>query len=125
MNFIPIIIIIWILAIVLSLYFFSKPDKSIIKKYGRPIHHFYSRKCWKTMPIRGTCITMDFYSDFIVISDGKNEWIINKNFKDYKFYGSYLTLVFEFELNQQKIQMLITRKQKKLLCEFFKLNNDI
>ncbi len=65
---------------------------------------------------------MDFYLDFIVISDGKNEWIINKEFKVYEFYGSYWTLVFEIELNEQKIQMLITRRQKKLLCEFLGIN---
>lgn len=122
MNFVPIIVIFWVVAFVLLLYIFSKPDKSIIKKYGKPIHHFYSQKCRSTVPIRGDIIAMDFYSDFIVISENESEWIINKDFKEYEFYGSYWTLVFEFKSNDQIIQMLITRKQKKLLYEFFDIN---
>lgn len=109
MNFIPVIIAIWLISFILSLCIFSKPNKSIIKKYGKPQYHFYSQKCWKTMPIRGTRVTMDFYSDFIVIAESKNEWIINKNFKEYEFYGSYWTLVFEIRVNEQIVQMLITR----------------
>lgn len=121
MNFIPIIIIIWVIAFILSLYYSSKPSKFVIEKYGQPIHHFSSQKCSKTIPIKGTLVEMDFFSDFIVISEGKNEWIINKDFKDYNFYGSYLTLVFEIEINEQKVQILLTIKQKKLLYEFFNI----
>lgn len=118
MNFIPIIIVIWVFAIILSLYYWSKPSKFIVEKYGQPTYHFSSKKCWKTMPIRGTRIDMDFYTGFIVISEGKKDWILSKDFKNYNFYGTYLTLVFEIEVNEQKIQILLTRRQKKLLCEF-------
>lgn len=122
MNFIPIIIAIWMLALILSLYYWSKPQKFIVEKYGQPIYHFSSKKCWKTMPIRGTRVDMDFYSDFIVISECPKEWIIDKTFKNYNFYGSYFTLVFEIEVNEQKIQILLTRKQKNLLCDFLGIN---
>lgn len=78
MNFIPIIIVIWILVLILSLYYWSKPSKFIVEKYGQPIYHFSSQKCWKTMPIRGSRINMDFYTGFIVISEGKKDWILSK-----------------------------------------------
>ena len=119
MNFLPIIIVIWITMVVLSLYNYSKPQKYIIKKYGYPIYHFSSQKCWNTLPIRGTRIDMDFFEDFVIISENnKVLMVINREFKDYHFYGSYLTLVFEIKINEKNVQILLTRKQKRLLIEF-------
>lgn len=119
MNVISIIVVVWIIMFALSLYCYSKPTKYIIKKYGYPIYHFSSQKCWNTLPIRGTRINMDFYSDFIILSENnKVLMIINKGFEDYNFYGSYLTLVFEIKINEKLVQMILTRKQKRLLSEY-------
>ena len=55
MNFVPIIVIFWVVAFVLLLYIFSKPDKSIIKKYGKRI-------TLKTQWYRvATCICNSYY----------------------------------------------------------------
>ena len=114
-----VIITIYLFILILSFYYCSKPKANIIKKYGYPKAHFSTQKCWKTVPIRGTIIDMDFFDGFIVISEGKEEYILNKEFKNFKFYGSYFTLVFECTIKNSIKQILLTRKQKKMLELFF------
>ena len=81
--------------------------------------YFSGMECINTIPIRGKKIDMDFYPEFIVISECDKEYILDKKFDDFKFHGSYFTLVFEFKINGKVKQMLLTRKQKKLLYDFF------
>ena len=120
MNTVLIVIVVWLVLLILTVCIRQKPTKSIVERYGQPIHHFSSQKCWKTLRIRGSRIDMDFYSDFIVISDEKNEWIIDKDFEDYEFYGSHLiNSVFEIKVDDETVQMTLTQKQKKLLYDFF------
>lgn len=113
------VIAIWTIAFCATVYLYSKPKKKIVQKYGKPLFHFSGMECMNTMPIRGKTIDMDFYPEFIVISEYDKEYVLDKNFKDFKFYGSYFTLVFEFKINGKVKQMLLTRKQKKLLYDFF------
>ena len=119
MNTFILVIVIWTIAVCATVYLYRKPKKRIVQKYGIPLFHFSRQECINTIPIRGKNIDMDFYPEFIVISEWDKEYVLDKKFKDFKFYGSYFTLVFEFKINGKAKQMLLTRKQKKLLYDFF------
>ena len=119
MNTFILVIVIWMIVFCAMVYLYRKPKKKIVQKYGIPLFHFSGIECINTIPIRAKTIDMDFYSEFIVISECDKEYVLDKNFKDFKFYGSYFTLVFEFKINGKVKQMLLTRKQKKLLYDFF------
>ncbi len=119
MKTLILIIVLWIIAFCAMVYLYRKPKKRIVQKYGIPLFHFSGMECINTIPIRGKKIDMDFYSEFIVISESDKEYILDKKFEDFKFHGSYFTLVFEFKINGKVKQMLLTRKQKKLLYDFF------
>lgn len=117
---IVIFLILWVALVIFILTRGCKPSKSVIKKYGQPLEHFSTCRCWKTLPIRGgTNVEMDFYSEFIVISEFCTEIVLNKSFKGFKFYKSLLYSVFEVERQTGTLQMCITRKQEKLLRDFF------
>ena len=119
MKTLILIIVLWTIAFCAMVYLYRKPKKRIVQKYGIPLFHFSGMECINTIPIRGKKIDMDFYSEFIVISECDKEYILDKKFEDFKFHGSYFTLVFEFKINGKVKQMLLTRKQKKLLYDFF------
>lgn len=118
MNTFILVIVLWTIAFCATVYLYHKPKKRIVQKYGIPLFHFSGMECINTIPIQGK-IDMDFYPEFIVISECDKEYVLDKNFKDFKFYGSYFTLVFEFKINGKAKQMLLKRKQKKLLYDFF------
>ena len=119
MNTFILVIVLWTIAFCAMVYLYRKPKKKIVQKYGIPLFHFSGMECINTIPMRQTKIDMDFYSEFIVISESGKEYILDKKFEDFKFHGSYFTLVFEFKINGKVKQMLLTRKQKKLLYDFF------
>lgn len=119
MKTLILIIVLWTIAFCAMVYLYRKPKKKIVQKYGIPLFHFSGMECINTIPMRQTKIDMDFYSEFIVISESDKEYILDKKFEDFKFHGSYFTLVFEFKINGKVKQMLLTRKQKKLLYDFF------
>lgn len=119
MNTFILVIVIWMIVFCAMVYLYRKPKKKIVQKYGIPLFHFSGIECINTIPIRAKTIDMDFYSEFIVISECDKEYVLDKKFKDFKFHGSYFTLVFEFKINGKVKQMLLTRKQKKLLYKFF------
>lgn len=119
MNTFILVIVLWTIAFCATVYLYRKPKKRIVQKYGIPLFHFSGMECINTIPIRGKKIDMDFYPEFIVISECDKEYILDKRFDDFKFHGSYFTLVFEFKINGKVKQMLLTRKQKKLLYDFF------
>lgn len=118
------VIVVYFLILIYVLYSSTKPSKKIISKYGIPLHHFSGMKCWHTLPVKGSSISMDFYPDKIIVSECINEFILYKDFENYKFYGSYFNLVFEFTIDGIKRQMTLTRKQQKLLENFFNCESD-
>ena len=56
----------------------TKPNGRIIKKYGKPIKYFSNKKCFNTVPMRGTSVGMYIYSDFIILLDGGKEYFLDK-----------------------------------------------
>ena len=108
--------IVWV-----SIQFIStKPNSGIIKKYGKPIRYFSNRKCWNTVPIRGTSIGIYIYSNFIILLDNGQEYFLDKTFKNFKMYGSILVKIFEIDIgNSKTLQIKISLQQEKLLKEFF------
>ena len=75
----------------------TKPNGRVIKKYGKPIKYFSNKKCFNTVPMRGTSVGMYIYSDFIILLDGGKEYFLDKEFKNFKLYGSILIKIFEIE----------------------------
>ena len=73
----------------------TKPNGRIIKKYGKPIKYFSNKKCFNTVPLRGTSVGMYIYSDFIILLDGGKEYFLDKAFKNFKLYGTILIKIFE------------------------------
>ena len=103
-------------------YFFvsTKASAKIIKQYGKPIAYFATRKCWNTVPIRGTSVRMYIYPDFIIVSDNGKDYFLDKSFKDFKLYGSILIKIFEVKVSKIKtIQINVTWKQYGMLKDFF------
>ncbi len=98
----------------------TKPNGRIIKKYGKPIKYFSDKKCFNTVPLRGTSVGMYIYSDFIILSDGGKEYFLDKAFKNFKFYGTISIKIFEMDIeNGKTLQININRKQENILKEFF------
>ena len=113
--------IIWIILVILSIYFCGKPNKKIIDKYGNPIKHICGHKCFNSMPVRSfnNTIFIDIYKDFLVISVGNEEIILNKDFQQFKIYGSYTRSVFEIDYNNKILQICIFAKEAKMLEKWF------
>lgn len=111
--------------VLVSIQFIStKPNSGIIKKYGKPIRYFSNRKCWNTVPIRGTSIGIYIYSNFIILLDGRKEYFLDRAFKNLKLYGSIFIKIFEIDISQGKtLQININLQQEKLLKEFFGLED--
>ena len=98
----------------------TKPNGRIIKKYGKPIKYFSNKKCFNTVPLRGTSVGMYIYSDFIIILDGRKEYFLDKAFKNFKLYGTILIKIFEIDIeNGKTLQININQKQENILKEFF------
>lgn len=116
---IAIFLVTWFVLVIFILTRGAKPSKSVLKKYGQPLEHFSTERCWKTLPIRGTHVEMDVYPELIVVSEGCTETVLDKSFKGVKFYKSLLYSVFEIERQTGTLQMCMTRKQEKLLKAFF------
>ena len=102
----------------------TKPNGKIIKQYGKPIAYFSTQKCWNTVPVRGTSVRMYIYPDFIIVSDNGKDYFLDKSFKDFKFYGTFLIKIFEVKVSKIKtIQINVSLKQDKMLREFFGVEN--
>lgn len=98
----------------------TKPNGKIIKKYGKPLKYFSNKKCWNSVPMRGTSIGLYIYSDFIILLDGGKEYFLDKEFKNFKLYGSILIKIFEIDIeNGKTLQININQKQENVLKEFF------
>lgn len=103
----------------------TKPNGRVIKKYGKPIKYFSNKKCFNTVPMRGTSVGMYIYSDFIILLDGGKEYFLDKEFKNFKFYGSILIKIFEIDIeNGKTLQININQKQENVLKEFFRIENE-
>lgn len=103
----------------------TKPNGRIIKKYGKPIKYFSNKKCFNTVPLRGTSVGMYIYSDFIILLDGRKEYFLDKAFKNFKLYGTILIKIFEIDIeNGKTLQININQKQENILKEFFKIENE-
>ena len=102
----------------------TKPNGKIIKKYGKPVKYFSNKKCWNSVPMRGTSVGLYIYSDFIILLDGRKEYFLDRAFKNLKLYGSILIKIFEIDIGQGKtLQININLQQEKLLKEFFGLED--
>ena len=100
----------------------TKPNGRIIKKYGKPIKYFSNKKCFNTVPLRGTSVGMYIYSDFIILLDGRKEYFLDKAFKNFKLYGTILIKIFEIDIeNGKTLQININQKQENILKEFFEI----
>ena len=94
----------------------TKPNGRVIKKYGKPIKYFSNKKCFNTVPMRGTSVGMYIYSDFIILLDGGKEYFLDKEFKNFKLYGSILIKIFEIDIeNGKTLQININQKQENVL----------
>ena len=103
----------------------TKPNGRVIKKYGKPIKYFSNKKCFNTVPMRGTSVGMYIYSDFIILLDGGKEYFLDKKFKNFKLYGSILIKIFEIDIeNGKTLQININQKQENVLKEFFRIENE-
>ena len=103
----------------------TKPNGRVIKKYGKPIKYFSNKKCFNTVPLRGTSVGMYIYSDFIILLDGRKEYFLDKAFKNFKLYGTILIKIFEIDIeNGKTLQININQKQENILKEFFKIENE-
>ncbi len=103
----------------------TKPNGRVIKKYGKPIKYFSNKKCFNTVPMRGTSVGMYIYSDFIILLDGGKEYFLDKEFKNFKLYGSILIKIFEIDIeNGKTLQININQKQENVLKEFFRIENE-
>lgn len=103
----------------------TKPNGRVIKKYGKPIKYFSNKKCFNTVPMRGTSVGMYIYSDFIILLDGGKEYFLDKEFKNFKLYGSILIKIFEIDIeNGKTLQININHKQENVLKEFFRIENE-
>ena len=112
------IIFIFIFLAALSIHSYSTPQKRVTEKYGQPLKHYATQKGWNGLPIRGSRIDIDFYSDFIIITEHTKEIILKKDFKDYKIYGSYLNSVFKIN----NLQICINNRLRNDFEEFFVAN---
>ena len=100
----------------------TKPNGRVIKKYGKPIKYFSNKKCFNTVPLRGTSVGMYIYPDFIILLDGGKEYFLDKTFKNFKLYGTILIKIFEIDIeNGKTLQININQKQEKMLKEFFEI----
>lgn len=109
----------WALIVMFVMYKNLRPSAQILRRYGKPLAHFASKECWHSIPVnKGNTVFMDIYPEFVVVSKGKKEFVFDRSFNDFEFLGSYLTLVFEINAPDFKIQMTLTRKQKKMLQDF-------
>ena len=100
----------------------TKPNSRIIKKYGKPIKYFSNKKCFNTVPLRGTSVGMYIYPDFIILLDGGKEYFLDKAFKNFKLYGTILIKIFEIDIeNGKTLQININQKQENILKEFFEI----
>lgn len=112
----PCFAVIWVLLAVFAIL----PYVKIIKQYGKPLEYFATRKCWKTVPVRGTCVRMYIYPDFIIVSDNGKDYFLDKSFKDFKLYGTVLIKIFEVKVSEIKtLQINVTYKQYGMLRDFF------
>ena len=103
----------------------TKPNGRVIKKYGKPIKYFSNKKCFNTVPMRCTSVGMYIYSDFIILLDGGKEYFLDKEFKNFKLYGSILIKIFEIDIeNGKTLQININQKQENVLKEFFRIENE-
>lgn len=103
----------------------TKPNGRVIKKYGKPIKYFSNKKCWNSVPMRGTSVGLYIYSDFIILLDGGKEYFLDKEFKNFKLYGSILIKIFEIDIeNGKTLQININQKQENVLKEFFRIENE-
>ena len=103
----------------------TKPNGRVIKKYGKPIKYFSNKKCFNTVPMRGTSVGMYIYSDFIILLDGGKEYFLDKEFKNFKLYGTILIKIFEIDIeNGKTLQININQKQENVLKEFFRIENE-
>ena len=74
--------------------------------------------------MRGTSVGLYIYSDFIILLDGREEYFLDRAFKNLKLYGSILIKIFEIDIDQGKtLQININLQQEKLLKEFFGLED--
>lgn len=122
--FLYFIIFFGFVAVVSIFLFATKASSKIIKQYGKPLAYFATRKCWKTVPVRGTCVRMYIYPDFIIVSDNGKDYFLDKSFKDFKLYGSILIKIFEVKVSEIKtLQINVTLKQDKMLREFFEVED--
>ena len=119
-SYTPIIVfLLWFLIVCFIYYKNTRPSAKILRKYGKPQAHFASKECWHSIPVnKGNTVFMDIYPEFVVVSKGKKEFVFDRSFNDFEFLGSYLTLVFEIDTPDFKLQMTLTRKQKKMLQDF-------
>ena len=129
-----IFIIFFNVALKLSIKDYATPLKRIVDKYGIPLNHFATHRGLNTLPIRGSRIDLDFFSDFLVITIQKSrEIILKKDFKDYKIYDSFFKIydpflkfpIFEkifntrYILEIDDIQICLSNKQRVILEKFF------
>lgn len=109
----------WALIVMFVMNKNLRPSAQILRRYGKPIAHFASQKCWHSIPVnKSKSVFMDIYPEFVVVTYQKKEFVFDHSFNDFEFLGSYLTLVFEINAPDFKIQMTLTRKQKKMLQDF-------
>ena len=119
-SYTPIIVFsLWFLIVCFIYYKNSRPSAKILRKYGKPQAHFASQTCWHSIPVnKSKTVFMDMYPGFVVVTYGKKEFVFDSKFNDYQFLGSYLTLVFEIDAPDFKLQMTLSRKQRKMLMDF-------
>ena len=115
------IILLFVLGVGFIIAQSSKPSKKVVEKYGQPIAHFSTTKCWNGLPMRGLsaqAIDMDFYSGFVVVSGFDEEIILTKESKNVGLYGGLFNPVFEVQLSNTVAQCSVTYKQRNLIKDF-------
>lgn len=115
-----IFVFIFIFMVIFILCSSSKPNPEIVKKYGVPNAFFTNQKGYKTLAIRGQWLKVHFYDNFVIVTDGDKEYVLSKNFKDYKFYNSsFVSPVFGFIVDGSEVQVLLSKEQRRMLEDFF------
>ncbi len=116
--------LIFLIIGILFCFYPIKPSTEIVKKYGVPKEFFVNSKCYKTLFIRGQSLQVYVYDNLIVVLDHGQEYVFSKDFKDYKFYDSFTSRVFGFIAEGSEVQVALSKKQKRILEDFFCRKND-
>ncbi len=101
------------------------------EEYGEANLSFHTSMCRMLLkPSALNPTTVNIYDDFLYIICGNSKWIINKdNFLEYKKATLFVPYIIKIKTEDiyksKEFYFLFTKKQAKLLENFFKENNFI